>query len=232
VEKYQWLAKPLRGVSGKHMRKFYMAVVVPKMLYVADLLLIPEIPISKVIKGYINKLGRIQRQASLHVTGAMRSTPTDMADTCADLLADLLPFHLLVQKLTYCIAVRIVMLPHTHPLERHMSWATTRYIKRHRAPLHEVLHMAQVQPSEFEDILFSRHSPKWELSFPIHIPVNREGAIQEANEILKLHLGKETEHTVFEAELVSLVLAAKLVRMERNVNVCMAVLGVNSQAAI
>jgi len=52
----------------------------------ADLFPIPESPISKGMKGYISRLGRIQRQASLHITGAMRSTPTDVADECTDLL--------------------------------------------------------------------------------------------------------------------------------------------------
>src|SRR5882724_9442698 len=109
----------------------------------------------------------------------MRSTPTHVADACADLL----PFHLLVQKLTYCTTVSITTLPCTHPLERHASWAATRYIKRHRSPLHEVLHMAHVQLAEIEDILPSWHGLKWEPSFPIHIPVDREGAVQEANEL-------------------------------------------------
>jgi len=44
-----------------------MAIAVPKMLYAADLFLIPESPISKGMKGYISRLGRIQRQASLHI---------------------------------------------------------------------------------------------------------------------------------------------------------------------
>ena len=41
VEQYQWLAKPLRGISAKHMQKFYMAIVVPKMMYADDLFLVP-----------------------------------------------------------------------------------------------------------------------------------------------------------------------------------------------
>ena len=36
----------------------------------------------------------------------------------------------------------------------------------------------------------------------------------EEKSMLKLHLGKETEHNIFEVELVSLVLPAELVRME------------------
>ena len=39
----------------------------------------------------------------------------------------------------------------------------------------------------------------------------------ELKETLKKHLGTEAQHTVFEAEVVRLSLAAKLIRRERNV---------------
>src|SRR5882724_7079960 len=233
----------------------YMAITVPKMLYVADLFLIPDSPVSKGTKGYISRLGRIQRQASLQITSAMRSTPTDVADACADLL----PFHLLIRKLTYHATVRISMLPHAHPLVKHASRATTRYIRRRRAPLHKMLHAAHLKPADFEEISPCWRGPKWEPCFPICIPASRESAIQEASQLdaetmvfsdgsvigggvgaaavlyrngeerrsLKVHLGKESEHTIFEAELVDLVLAAELVRMEQHVFTV--VLGVDSQ---
>ena len=60
--------------------KFYLAVAVPRMLYAADLFLVPSTHQSKVTKGYINKHARIQRQAALPITGAIKTTATDTLD--------------------------------------------------------------------------------------------------------------------------------------------------------
>ena len=43
-------------MSAKYMRRFYMAVAVPRMLYVADVFLVPSSRQSKGTKGYIRKL--------------------------------------------------------------------------------------------------------------------------------------------------------------------------------
>jgi len=56
----------LSGVSTKYMRQFYISVTVLRMLYVADLFLIPSISVSKGTKSFIAKLAWVQRQASLH----------------------------------------------------------------------------------------------------------------------------------------------------------------------
>jgi len=64
------------------------------MPYVADLFLIPESSKGKGTKGFIGQLNKVQRQASLHITGAMKSAATDTIDPCADFLL----FHLLMEK--------------------------------------------------------------------------------------------------------------------------------------
>src|SRR5882724_8825971 len=70
VTQYQRLAKLRKGVSAKHLRQFYISVAIPKMLYAADLFLIPGSEVGKGTKGFISKLVRIQRQVMLHITGA------------------------------------------------------------------------------------------------------------------------------------------------------------------
>src|SRR5882724_6445401 len=106
-----------KGVSAKFMRQFFIAVTIPRMMYVADLFLVPGSRISKGTKGFIGKLAKVQRQASLHITGAMRSAPMDMVDACTDLV----PFHLLVKSLTYRATTRMVTLPWSHPLVKHID---------------------------------------------------------------------------------------------------------------
>jgi len=97
VTQYCRLAKPSKDTSAKFMRHFYNLIAVPKMLYSADLFLIPETGRSKGMKGFITRLAKIQRQASLHITGAMRLAPTDAIDACMDIL----PFPLLVEKIVF-----------------------------------------------------------------------------------------------------------------------------------
>ena len=100
-------------------------------------------------KGFINKLWRIQRLASLDITGSIRTAPTEIINACADLL----PFHLLVEKLSHCAAMYLATLPESHLLEMHVWKAVGRYVKRHRAPLHEILHSFNIWPRDYEDIV-------------------------------------------------------------------------------
>ena len=71
VTQYRRLAKVSGSVSAKYMCRSYMTVAVPRMLYAADIFLVPQSKCSGGTRGYIRKLARIQRQATLHITGAM-----------------------------------------------------------------------------------------------------------------------------------------------------------------
>jgi len=125
-------------VSAKFMQWFFISVTIPKMLYVTDLFLIPGLRTSKGTKGFISKLAKIQRQATLHITGALRSAPTDAIDACTDML----PFNLLVESLMHRAATRLATLPQSHPLAKHVDQAASRYVKAHWA--HEVMHTFNV----------------------------------------------------------------------------------------
>ena len=138
----------MKGTSDKHMRWFFISVAIPRMLYVADLFLVPGSGIGKGSKGFISKLAKIQRQATLHITGALRSTPTDTINTCADMLL----LHLLVEKIMHRAATRLATLPQSHPLETHVTQAVNRYVKLHWAPIHEILHAFKICPAEFKSI--------------------------------------------------------------------------------
>jgi len=122
------------------MRQFFILVAIPRMMYVTDRFLMPGLGTSKGTKGFISKLAKIQRQAMLHITGVLRSTPMDVIDTCADVL----PFHMLVEKLTHRAMTRMVTLPWSHPLEKHVTQAANRYVKSHWVLLHEVMHTFKI----------------------------------------------------------------------------------------
>jgi len=75
-------------------------------------------------------------------------TPMDSLDAHTDLL----PFRQLIKKLLYQAATQIATLPKTHLFVAHVSKAAKKYVKSHRSPLHELLHMYKINPSEFKDI--------------------------------------------------------------------------------
>src|SRR5882724_10438583 len=257
VTQYRRLAKPMKGVSAKHMRQFYISVAIPKMLYAADLFLIPGSEVGKGTKGFISKLVKIQRQATLHITGALRSTPTEVIDACTDIM----PFHILVEKLTHRATTRLAMLPNCHPLVKHTVCVANRYVKQHRVPLHEILHTFKIHPNKFELIRpgQKRNAPA---SFATSIPATKEEAITEATVdrsevwvfsdrlgqggkigtaavlfrggvekwVVRKYMGTEEKHTIYKAELVRLSLAAELLKQEWHVQTL--VIGADSQAVI
>jgi ribonuclease HI len=257
VEQYRRLAKPSRGVPARHMRQYYLAVAVPKLLYAADIFLVPGTARSKGTKGHINKLARVQRQAALAITGAMRTTASDILDAHANLL----PFQLLVDKVVHRAAVRLACLPSKHPLAARVHRAATRYVKKHRTPIHEIMHAYTLEPHMMEKIETVVRGPKWEPAFKIRVPQKEEVAIAELRndtaqvkvfsdgscidggvgaaavlyrggeevQAVRLYLGTEEEHTVFEAELVGMAMGAKLLNMERSAKYT---IGTDSQAAM
>ena len=172
MTQYQRLTKVQKGVLAKYMRWFFISVAIPRMMYAADLFLVPGSGISKGTRGFISKLAKIQRQAALHITSALRSTPMDAIDACADVL----PFHLLVEKLTYSAATRLVTLPQYHPLGRHMAQAARRYVKSHHAPLHEIMHAFKLNLADFESIKPCTGGIKDDHTFTIHILGSKEEA--------------------------------------------------------
>jgi len=151
------------------MRRFYITIAIPHMLYATDLFLTTQTDRTKGTKGFINRLGQVKCQAALHATGALRTAPMDSLDAHADLL----PFPLLVEKLLHRVATRIATLPKTHPLATHANKAARKYVKRHRAPLHELLHSNKIDPNEYEVIRPIRPSPKQSPRYSIQIPADR-----------------------------------------------------------
>ena len=104
----------------------------------------------------------------------MRSAPTDTIDACMDIL----PFPLLVEKIMFRATSRLATLPRSHPLEKHIRRAATRYVSHHRSPANEMLHAFRIHPIDFETIILSKHRPKWAPSFPIRVPASKEAALE------------------------------------------------------
>jgi hypothetical protein len=78
----------------------------------------------------------------------MRTITTDTANT----LADLLPFHLTVDKHRQRAALRLATLPITHLLHKPVLNAAKRLVKQHPTPLHDLMHRYNVHPQRIETI--------------------------------------------------------------------------------
>lgn len=94
------LAKVTKGLRPRYVRQLYHAVVIPSMLYAADVFLIPSRSCPGARRasgtvGLIKTLCRVQRDAGIVITGALRSTAQPMLDAHANLL----PFRIFVRYL-------------------------------------------------------------------------------------------------------------------------------------
>ena len=242
------LARTTQGVNAKYIRQLYLAIAIPRMLYAADVFLTPQQNIGNPKRNnrngrtIINKLASIQCQAAIMITGAMKSTATDVLEV----MANLIPFHLLVDKTRQRAALRLATLPPSHPLHKPILNAASRLVKRHPTPLHDLMHRYKIQPKLIETIKATRHDIKWKPNITIKIAGNADDAIKELendnpdikvftdgsgmdNKIgaaavlyrngrqkskLRYQLGPQRYHTVYEGEGVGTILGTKLVSKE------------------
>ncbi|KAF8987636.1 hypothetical protein BDQ17DRAFT_1194875, partial [Cyathus striatus] len=106
------LARPSKGASGTCLWQLYLAQAVLCILYMANLFLSPP-DLTKVSPSSgLAKLTSLQCQVALIITGGLRSTPTN----ALDILAGLLPFHILLAKHQQNTLLCYCTLPPTNPI--------------------------------------------------------------------------------------------------------------------
>jgi hypothetical protein len=86
-----------------------------------------------------------------------------------DVHANLLPVDILFHKILFRAATRIASLPSTHPLHHLSRKAASRYVKRHKSPLHNLFFTTKVSPSTVETINSTQRRPNYIPSFSINI---------------------------------------------------------------
>jgi hypothetical protein len=178
------ISKTAKGIRGHLSRQLYMAAAVPAMLYAASVWLTPIVRSNEKGRkstgsvGAAAKLAKVQRMASIHITGAMRTTANDILDAHANLL----PIDLLIDKHCFREALRLTTLPKSHPLHPHVKQAARRKPRRYPSPLHELLHAYSLDPSDIETINSVRHAPHWKSPVTTRIAPDRETAIAEEDQ--------------------------------------------------
>jgi ribonuclease HI len=260
------LTSPSWGLTPKGAKKLFTSVVLPRILYGADVWCTPIHGKNKNggRKGSVNvakKLTTIQRAGAIAVTGGLRTTPTDTLNVHALLL----PMELRIEKACFNAITRITSLPTAHPLHAPAKRSTKRYTKRHCTPLHTLLGLFTIDPSQMEKVPVVRVHPKERGSPPVRIdiPPNKDASKRadtaamekikvysdgsahngevgaaailkregKPDRVLKLHLGTTEQHTVYEAELVGMIMGLHLIKTEwTGRHAC--VLNVDNQAAL
>ena len=112
-------------------------------------------------------LAREPFRTVLIMTGALRSTATDVLEAHADLL----PFDLLVKKVCQRAAVRLHTLPNEHPLAPHVRRASKCYVKSHKSALHELTDAFRGSTAQgnIETVRPARLHPRWKPRHRVHI---------------------------------------------------------------
>ncbi|KAF5362978.1 hypothetical protein D9758_007067 [Tetrapyrgos nigripes] len=166
VHQFRRMANVTKGVAAPHICNLYKTKAVERMLYAADIVLTPQRqprnqsdPISSM--GVVKKLTSVQRQAAIIITGALRTTPTELLD----IHAGLTPMHLEVQHHRHQAVVRICTLPLTHPLAGLLHQASVQSHDArltHRTPLHDLLKTYNLRPDRMEKKSVVRYPASWD----------------------------------------------------------------------
>ena len=169
------------GMPPNRVRQLYNTVAVPAFTYAADVWYTgihkpSDSPKSRGSIAVTNKLISVQRRVAKTIIGSLSSTAGDVMDVHANLL----PVDILFHKILFRAATRIASLPSTHPLHHLSRKAASRYVKRHRSPLHNLFFTTKVSPSTVETVSPTRRRPNYLPSFSINIQKDKTLALVDA----------------------------------------------------
>src|SRR6202050_1845691 len=106
----------------------------------------------------MNKLKLIQHKIVMRITGAIRTTAGDTLD----MQANILPINLLFNKVLFRATMCLCSLLPSHPLHSIMRTAK---VKRHQSPIHNLLFLSCLNPSDIEIVNAVRCHPDYQPSF-------------------------------------------------------------------
>jgi ribonuclease HI len=186
-------------------------------------------------------LEKLQRIATLAITGGLRSTPTDLLDAHAGLL----PLGLAMKKTCHRAAVWLLSLPKTNPLHSKVKDARRSPPRAHFGPIDTLVKTFRLSKTRVETISPVTDRPHDPCNFVTRIADSREASIQEERKDapdfkvftdgsdhdggvgaaavmyktgypvpisqLKARLGPSTKHNNYEAEIAGGILATWLI---------------------
>ena len=130
---------------------------------------------TKYQQAIVKQLVTIHRKVAILITGSLSTTATDAVLT----LANLPPFHILVNRICHGAALCLATLPPFHPLHKPVTNAAFRLVKQHPTPLHNLMHRFDLKPITMEKIQAIRHHTHWKPSFKMSMIPDKEEAIAD-----------------------------------------------------
>ena len=126
-------------------------MVIPSFSYAADVWFMPiERPMGcKMARGLVGvarRLTSIQQIATMVITGALHTSTTDILEVHANLW----PIELLMHWTCHRAVLWLAALPDTHLLHKIVKAMACWDVKRHRSPLHLLLHTFCIKPTDYE----------------------------------------------------------------------------------
>ena len=176
--------RPSWGITPKYARRLYISTALPKILYAVDVWCTPlhgtEVgPRTKGSVTAIKRLTTAQRAGTIAITGGLRTSPTDALDACANTI----PASLLVEKWCFKAAVRLATLPPEHPLYKPVKASANKYIRRHKAPLHNLMQITKIDPDKMEKISIAVRNPLDANKIPLRISIASDKEKSKAESI-------------------------------------------------
>ena len=153
ILQFRRLTRPSTGVRAKLMRQLYLAVALPKIMYGIDIWYTPPTKPAGYTRntgsaGALRGLQKIQRIATLAITGTLRTSPNDFVDAHSGVL----PMELALTKACHSALVRSLTLPSTNPMHQVVQEAKRRQPKKYPGPIDNLLKIFGLQNSEVETI--------------------------------------------------------------------------------
>ena len=175
---FRRLTRPSTGTSAELMRQLYLAVALPKITYGLDVWYTPLNKRAGQTKNsgsaaVLRQLQKTQRIATLAITGALRTTPTDFADVHAGVL----PIELALLKATHRALTRLLTLPPTHPLHSIVTHTKNNPPRKHASSFANLLRIFKMNRTTMETIIPVAQCPPRILCFTIKIADSRKDSI-------------------------------------------------------
>jgi hypothetical protein len=123
-------------------------------------------------RGHTKILDKVQRLGCKLITGAYRSTATDVLE----LHVMIPPTQLRLDDTCHREALRLAMLPKAHPLRKAVNRSARRRPRSHPSPIHNLLWRYKIRPATIETIDSTRHHPSWRPQFTAHIADSKQAA--------------------------------------------------------
>ncbi|PPQ78944.1 hypothetical protein CVT25_002395, partial [Psilocybe cyanescens] len=177
---FRRLSNSAGGLQAKLMRRLYISVAIPKMTYGLDVWYTPPHHVEGRTRktgstGALKEFTKLQRIATLAITGALRTTPTELLDPHAGVL----PTDLMLRKTCHRAMVRLSTLPDENPAAALLSKYHNKKAKTHVTSLQLLLQTFNYDPTKTEQIQPRRNNQEDHPDYATHIANTPDAAIKD-----------------------------------------------------